>query len=77
MTSKRKESRSGGEPPRTRRRFTQEFQARDRAPGFERSAPAMARELGIRPDMLRQWWRQAEARAGRPLTELFPGNGKV
>jgi len=35
----------------------------------------VARELGIRADMLRQWRRQAEARAGRPLTDVFPGPG--
>jgi transposase len=37
----------------------------------------VARQLGIRADMLRQWRRQAEARAGRPLADVFPGNGKL
>ena len=79
MTSKRTESRSGGEPPRTRRRFTQEFKleaVRLASSGARRPAE-VARELGIRADMLRQWRRQAERRAGRPLPDMFPGNGKL
>lgn len=37
----------------------------------------VARELGIRPDMLRQWKRQAEAGAGWGATAVFPRNGKL
>jgi len=79
MISKRKESRSGCEPSRTRRRFTQEFklEAVRLASSGERRPAEVARKLGIRADMLRQWRRQAEARAGRPLADVFPGNGKL
>jgi len=65
-----------GEPPRTRRRFTEEFKleaVRLATSGAWRPAE-VARELGIRADMLRQWRRQAEASAGRPLTD-FPARG--
>lgn len=74
MTSKRRESPSGGRAPRTRRRFTPEFKleaVRLASSGTRRPAE-VARELGIRADMLRQWWRQAEARAGHPLGDVFP-----
>lgn len=37
----------------------------------------VARELGIRTDMLRQWRRQAEGRAGHRLADVFPGHGKL
>jgi transposase len=37
----------------------------------------VARELGIRPDMLGQWKRQAEARTGEAPRDVFPGNGKL
>jgi len=43
----------------------------------DRRVSEVARELGIRPEMLRQWARQAEARAGRPAADIFPGNGKL
>ena len=37
----------------------------------------IARELGVRPDMLRAWLKQAEARSGAPLTDVFPGHGRL
>ncbi|MDQ3308523.1 MAG: transposase, partial [Gemmatimonadota bacterium] len=37
----------------------------------------VARELGIRPEMLRTWRRQAESRAGLAPGDVFPGNGKL
>ena len=50
MTSKRKDIRSGGEAPRTRRRFTQEFklEAVRLASSGERRPAEVARQLGIR-----------------------------
>ena len=36
----------------------------------------VARELGIRPQMLRTWKRQAESRAGLG-NRYFPGNGRL
>jgi len=64
---------------RTRRQVTPEFKlkaVRVAAVG-DRRGSEVARELGIRPEMLRQWRRQAGARAGRGRTEVFPGNGKL
>ena len=71
--------RTGGRSERTRRQFTQEFklEAVRLAAQGDRRASAVARELGIRPDMLRQWRRQAEGRAGRGAADVFPGNGKL
>jgi transposase len=37
----------------------------------------IARELGVRPDMLRVWARQAGERAGAPAREVFPGQGRL
>ena len=34
-------------------------------------------KLGIVPEVLRQWTRQATARAAHRGTEVFPGNGKL
>jgi len=80
MTSRRREQPgAGGRSERTRRQFTQEFKleaVRLVAQG-DRRPSEVARELGIRPDMLRQWRRQAEGRAGRGAADVFPGNGKL
>ena len=74
--TRRKGSRGSGE---TRRQYTQEFklEAVRLVTSGEKSANQVARELGIRPDMLRQWRRQVEARAGQPATDVFPGPGKL
>ena len=71
--------RTGGRSERTRRQFTQEFklEAVRLAAQGDRPASAVARELGIRPDMLRRWRRQAEGRAGLGAADVFPGNGKL
>lgn len=71
--------RTEGRSERSRRQFTQEFklEAVRLAAQGDRRPSEVARELGIRPDMLRQWRRQAEGRAGRGATDVFPGNGKL
>lgn len=64
---------------RKRRQFTPEFKLEAvRLVTKGRRPPAqVARELGIRPDMLRSWRRQAEGRAGLAPTDVFPGNGQL
>ena len=42
-----------------------------------RSVAQVARELGIRPDMLRNWKRQAEGRVGLSAGDVFPGSGHL
>jgi transposase len=61
----------------TRRQFTREFKLEAVRLAKESGKPQaqVARELGIRPDMLRTWKRQAEGRAGFAVAEIFPGNG--
>lgn len=70
---------AGSQTPRRRRRFTPEFklEAVRLAAVGDRRVSEVARELGIRPELLRQWTRQAEARAGHRPTDIFPGNGKL
>lgn len=41
------------------------------------SLAQIGRELGVRPDMLRAWARQAEARAGAAPRDVFPGQGRL
>lgn len=62
-----------------RRRFTREFKAEAVRQATEggKSSSQVARELGIRPDMLRTWRRQAEGRAGLSGEESFAGNGRA
>ena len=61
----------------TRRQFTREFKLEAVRLVKESGRPQaqVARELGIRPDMLRAWKRQAEGRAGLTGQTVFPGNG--
>ncbi len=68
---------SGG--GRIRRSFTPEFklEAVRLAALKDRPVSEIARELGIGPEMLRQWTRQATARADHRGTDVFPGNGKL
>jgi transposase len=59
----------------TRRQFTREFKVeavRLVAVG-DRPLTQVARELGVRPDMLRQWKRQAEGRSDAPRRDGAPG----
>ena len=62
-----------------RRQFTQEFklEAVRLATSGEKPLEQVARELGIRAEMLKGWKRQAEGRAGLSAAEVFPGNGKL
>ncbi len=61
----------------TRRQFSREFKLEAVRLAKEGGKPQaqIARELGIRPDMLRSWKRQAEGRAGFVAEDVFPGNG--
>lgn len=62
---------------KTRRQFTSEFkiEAVRLVTDGGRSVAHVARELGIRPDMLHNWKRQAEGRAGLVTSDVFPGSG--
>src|SRR5262245_17147204 len=62
-----------------RRQFTSEFklEAVPLASESEKPLTLVARELGLRPGMLRTWKRQAERRAGLTGRGIFPGNGKL
>ena len=61
-----------------RRQFTREFklEAVRLATSGERSLAQAARELGIRPGMLRHWKRQVEDQSGLPA-DAFPGHGRL
>lgn len=63
----------------TRRQYTLEFklEAVRLAAAGDTSVNAVARELGIRPEMLRQWKRRLEAQPGQAPTDVFPGHGKL
>jgi transposase len=64
---------------RKRRQFSSEFKVeavRLIAEGGK-AVSQVARELGIRPDMLRGWKRQAEGRAGLSAADVFPGSGQL
>jgi len=65
------------QPARTRRQFTREFklEAVRMVTDGGRSPSAVARELGIRPDMLRTWRRQFGA--ARATTDASGGNGTI
>jgi len=67
---------------RKRRQYTQEFkvEAVRLVAAGDKPLNQVARELGVRPDMLRQWRRQAAARAGGGLSaprDVFPGPGHL
>jgi transposase len=42
-----------------------------------RHVRAVAQALGVRPDMLYQWKRQAEARVQQPVADVFTGSGPM
>lgn len=62
-----------------RRQFTREFklEAVRLLTSGERKVADLARDLGVRPDILRGWQKQAEGRAGLKNDDVFPGNGKL
>ena len=62
-----------------RRQFTREFklEAVRMVTSGERKVAELARDLGVRPDILKGWIRQAEGRAGLKQDDVFPGNGKL
>jgi transposase len=62
-----------------RRQFTREFKLEAVRLVVEkgRKVSEVARDLGIRPDMLRTWKRQVESRSGLSPTDVFPGNGQL
>lgn len=41
------------------------------------SLSQIGRELGVGPDMLRTWAKQADERAGAPPRDVFPGQGRL
>lgn len=62
-----------------KRKFTPEFklEAVRLATSGEKPLAQVARELGILPNLLRNWRRQVEGRAGQPAADVFPGNGRL
>lgn len=64
---------------RKRRQFTPEFKLEAVRLVTEggKSVPQVARDLGIRPEMLRSWRRQSESRAGLAPRDVFPGEGRL
>lgn len=62
-----------------KRKFTREFklEAVRLATSGEKPLAQVTSELGILPNLLRNWRRQAEGRAGRPVADVFPGHGRL
>ena len=67
---------------RTRRAFSAEYKLEAVQRAEERRTAGepltqIARELGITPNLLRAWKRQASARHGARATDVFPGHGTL
>jgi transposase len=62
-----------------KRKFTPEFklEAVRLAAAGDKPLTQVARELGILPNLLRNWRRQIEGREGQSAADLFPGNGRL
>jgi len=62
-----------------KRKFTPEFklEAVRLAAAGDKPLAAVARELGILPNLLRNWRRQVEGREGQPPADVFPGHGQL
>ncbi len=63
---------------RQRREFTREFKLEAVRLVAEEGRPLaeIARELEIRPDLVRRWRRQLEGRNGPAPQDAFPGSGR-
>jgi transposase len=67
---------------RQRRVFSAEFKSEAVRRLTERRAQGVpltqiARELEVRANLLHRWQHQADTRAGRSLTDVFPGHGRL
>lgn len=65
-----------------RRYFSPEFKLEAIRRAGERQADGVpltqiAREMGVTDNLLRSWRRQAAARAGAPVADVFPGQGRL
>jgi transposase len=65
-----------------RRFFSAEFKLEALRRAGERQAVGVpltqvARELGVTDHLLRMWRRQAAAKAGAPVADVFPGQGRL
>jgi len=62
-----------------KRKFTPEFklEAVRLAAAGDKPLAQVARELGILPNLLRNWRRQVESQAGQQTTNVFPGHGQL
>jgi len=62
-----------------KRKFTPEFklEAVRLAAAGDKPLAQVARELGILPNLLRNWRQQVEGREGQPAADLFPDHGQL
>lgn len=60
-----------------REKFSPEFKAEavQLVQRGDKEVAQIARELGVARQQLYNWVRQAQQRKGKPLSEVFPGNG--
>lgn len=64
---------------RKRRQFSREFKVEAVRQALTTQGPlsAVARVLGVRPELLRTWTRRVEAQGGATGRDLFPGQGQL
>jgi transposase len=67
---------------RVRRKFEAAFKVEAVRRMEERRAvkvpmATIARDLDVRPEQLRMWADQLAAETGRPVTDIFPGEGRL
>lgn len=62
-----------------KRKFTPKFklEAVRLAASGDKPLAQVARELGILPNLLRNWRRQVEGREGQPPADVFPSHGQL